>query len=1155
MRGFAALSVDRPVATLMVVIAIVVFGRVSLDRLPVDLLPDIAFPTVTVRGEYTGAAPEEVERDIVDPLEEVLRTVEGVIAVESVSRAGLGEVYLRFQWGTELDVVTQRVRERLALVQLRDGIPPPRILRYDPALEPIFRVALRGRSEDALRRYAIDELGPALEALPGVAMIRVRGGADELILVRVDDAQLARHGLTMTRVEERLKAENISLVGGRLKDRGREVLVRTDNELRSLEELRDVVVRRDGEASVRLRDVATVERGLDTVTTMTTWQGATSVEVDVFREADANLVAVADRLRARLFDGPTALVDTMPEGVELDVSDDQSHYIRAAIREVQSNAVLGAICAVLVLLVFLRAWYPTLVIALAIPLSIMATFAPLHWAGVSLNIMSLGGLALGVGMLVDNAVVVLEAIVRRQEEGESPRDAALAGAGEVTGAVIASTLTTVAVFAPIVFVEGIASLFFGDLATTVVLALLASLVFALMFVPMLLALQGRRRDREDGEPPSGEWSTLGHARADLAYVSARVRAGRWRVIWLVLLPFVALWVGLRVLLVLPLEALAKGVMLGLRGVGVGAERWRTWRAARRASRPVVDPESRLSARWMRRYEAFIAAALRHWVLVLALVALLMGGAVVASQQLGVELVPKMDTGEFRLRLEYPSSTPLEEMYARTRAFEQGILSEDAVRSTASMVGDDTRANQTEAGSRNVAWIRVQLEPSNHSARQQEAVIAAIRSQLDRAAGVVWSVEESAMIGGAPPIRVEIVGDDLDVLRQTAVHVEALLQSIDGVVDVRNFQVRGGDELVIRLKRDRLAAYGLSAQEVAEGVRSMTRGQRATVLRIDNERLDVDIRNDGLTSIDALRALQIPLPEQAFGVSRQTGDTPSVGGIDLQEVLRSSATQSESTRQAVRLDVLADFDAVAGPAEIRHIRARRTAVVEAGAGVRDIGAVTEEVRQRLAAADFDERTYVRLSGQSEDIATARASLLFAFGLAIFLVYAVMASLFESFIGPLLIMVSVPLALAAVVIGLALAGFPVSILVLIGGIVLVGIVVNNAIVLVDAMLQLERAGVGRDAAVIQASRTRLRPVLITATTTVLGLLPMLVSMGEGAEIRRPLAFVLVVGLTAATVLTLVVIPVLYRRFMPTIPPTAMPEPSTVPGGLDDSLPSKA
>lgn len=1131
MRGLAALSVDRPVATLMVVIAIVVFGRVSLDRLPVDLLPDIAYPTVTVRSEYTGAAPEEVERDVIDPLEEVLRTVEGVIAVESVSRAGLGEVYLRFQWGTELDVVTQRVRERLALVQLREGIPPPRILRYDPALEPIFRVALRGRSDDALRSYALDELGPALEALPGVAMIRVRGGADSLILVRVDDAQLARHGLTMTRIEERLQAENISLVGGRLKDRGREVLVRTDNELRSIEELRDVVVRRDGNASIRLRDVAVIERGLDTVTTMTTWQGETSVEVDVFREADANLVAVADRLRARLFEGPTALAETMPEGIALDVSDDQSHYIRAAIREVQSNALLGALCAVLVLLVFLRAWYPTFVIALSIPLSIMATFAPLNWAGVSLNIMSLGGLALGVGMLVDNAVVVLEAIVRRQEEGESPRDAALAGSGEVTGAVIASTLTTVAVFAPIVFVEGIASLFFGDLATTVVLSLLASLIFALLFVPMLLALRGRRADprivQDESEPG---WATLRHARRDLTFLSQRVSAGPARVLWLVALPFVALWVGVRLLLMLPLEALAKAVMVVLRGLGVGAERWRVWRNAKAAARPVRTPETTWGARAMRRYEAFIGMALRYWAVVLILVAALMGGAFFASKELGVELVPQMETGEFRLRLEYPSATPLDEMYARTRALERAILELEAVRTTAAMVGDDARANQTEAGARNVAWIRVQLASSTQGAVQQKAVIDAIRAQLDRAAGVVWSVEESALIGSAAPIRIEIVGDDLDVLRQTAVRVEALLQATDGVVDVRNFQVRGGDELVIRLKRDRLAAYGLSAQEVAEGVRSMTRGQRATVLRVDNERLDVEIRNDGLTSIDALRALQIPLPTQAFGVARGTGDTPSIGGMDLQDVLRSSAGQSESTRSAVRLDALADFDAVAGPAEIRHIRARRTAVVEAGAGVRDLGSVTDELRQRLADEDFDERAYVRLAGQSDDIDTARNSLFFAFGLAIFLVYAVMASLFESFIGPLLIMVSVPLALAAVVIGLAWAGFPVSILVLIGGIVLVGIVVNNAIVLVDAMLQLERAGVARDVAVVQASRTRLRPVLITATTTVLGLLPMLISTGEGAEIRRPLAFVLVVGLTAATVLTLVVIPVFYRLFMP-------------------------
>lgn len=1129
------MSVDRPVATLMVVIAIVVFGRVSLNRLPVDLMPDVSFPTVTIRGEYAGAAPEEVERDVVEPLEEVLRTVEGVVAVESVSRPALGEVYLRFQWGTDLDVVTQRVRERLALAQLREGIPPPRILRYDPALEPMYRVALSGRSSEFLGRYARDELAPALEATPGVALVQVRGGGEALIRIEVDSAALARHALTVERVQERLRAENLSLVGGRLKDRGREVLVRTDNELRSLDALRELVVTTRNGASLRLGELATIERVIDPPKTFTTWHGERSVELDVYREADANLVAVADRLHKRLFEGGDALVAQAPAEVLVAVSADQSQYIRAAIQEVQSNAMMGAICAVLVLLLFLRSFYPTFVIGLAIPLSIMATFAPLHWAGVSLNIMSLGGLALGVGMLVDNAVVVLEAIFRREEAGDAPREAALAGAGEVSGAVVASTLTTVAVFAPIVFMEGIASLFFRDLATTVVLSLLASLAFSLLFVPMLLALRGRaggaRRPSEMREPgATGLWS-LRRWREDASAFQERWRSSRTltRGVLTVCAPILYVGLSLRAALFLPFEVVFRvlgGVVLGWTGA-----QWR--RAVKwRASRSPVAEEARFGARLLVRYQALIRRVLGWRWMVLGLVAVLFVAALWSWPRLGIELVPKMQEGEFYVRLEFPVATPVEQVAAQSADIERRILAIDAVASTASTAGEDDRANAQESSAHNVARVRVQLAASDKPSRMQTEVLRSVRAALADVPGIRWGVEESGLVASGAPIRVEIVGEDLAALRRTAERVEGLLRATPGVVDVRNRQQRGNDELVVRLQRDRLAAFGLSAQSVAEEVRSLTRGQRSTIVRMDDERLDVEIRAPRNASLAALKELQIPLPQTAFGAARSQASSPSVGGIGLEEVLRSSASSSELQATSVRLDSIADFEVVTGPSEIRRIRGRRSAVVEAGADVRDVGGLSQTVRHSLENLELDEDVRIQLAGEGEDIEEAKLALIFAFGLALFLVYAVMASLFESFVGPLLIMVSVPLAIAAVLVGLALVGFPISVLVLIGLIVLVGIVVNNAIVLVDAMLQLERAGVPRDEAIVSASASRLRPVMITAMTTVLGLIPMLVATGEGAEIRQPLAFVLVVGLSVSTLLTLVVIPVLYQSFMPRV-----------------------
>ncbi|TVR01445.1 MAG: efflux RND transporter permease subunit, partial [Deltaproteobacteria bacterium] len=498
--GFGAFSVDRPVATVMVVSAVIVFGWISLAQLPVSLMPELAYPTLTVRVDYPGAAPEEVEEGLARPIEELVRTVEGVQGVTSVSRAGSAEVVLRFQWGVGLDVAGQKVRERLDLIVFPEGSERPEILRYDPDLDPILTFALSGEvGVERLRHVADEEIRRAVEGVAGVAMVRVRGGEEEVVRVDVSEAGLQRTGLTIEAIEERLRAENVNVAGGRLVDGERELLVRTLNELGSVEELAALVVAVRGEVLIRLEDVATVRRAFRDRRSVHRMDGREAVEIAVFKEADANVVAVAEAVKAMLFgraqldaleerDPPGGMAASLPEGFALSILSDQSAYVRAAIGEVARTALLGGLCAVLVLLVFLGNLRATLIVALAIPLSVVAAFVPLRMMGLSLNLMTLGGLALGVGMLVDNAIVVLEAIVRRQEEGEERRLAAVHGVGEVAGAVTASTLTTLAVFVPIAFLDGVAGQLFGDLAVAVVLALLASLAFALFFVPTMAAL-------------------------------------------------------------------------------------------------------------------------------------------------------------------------------------------------------------------------------------------------------------------------------------------------------------------------------------------------------------------------------------------------------------------------------------------------------------------------------------------------------------------------------------------------------------------------------------------------------------------------------------------------------------------------------------------
>lgn len=1139
MKHWSRIFIDRPVAMLMVVAAIAVFGGLSLRQMPVDLMPDVSYPTLTVRGNYHGAAPLEVEREIVEPLEQVLRTVEGVRHVESVSRPGYAEIYLQFRWGSDLDAAMQHVRERLALVDLREGISPPRILRYDPALDAAYRVALTGRSSETLGRFAREELAPALSSTPGVALVRVRGGSESLVRIEVDPDALARHGLNIERVEERLRAENLSLVGGRIKDHGREVLIRIDNVVHSLEDLREIVLAKEGDVLLRVDHVATVQRVVENPEIYTTWNGQESVELDVYREADANLIEVVDHVRARLFSGTDALEGGLPPDMAINESSDASREVRAAIQEVQNNVILGAICAIFVLLLFLRALYPTFVISLAIPLSVVATFAPMLWTGISLNIMSLGGLALGVGMVVDNAVVILEAIYRRTELGDAPREAALRGTGEVGGAVIASTLTTIVVFAPIIFMQGIASLFFKDLGVTVAFALFASLVFSLAFVPTLLALRGRKDAgktpgmpaKQDEADAGGGWRSLAlfrHDRARWKHYRGTQR-GVWRSILWMLTPIFALYALLRTAIYLLLEIIFRGLGRGVLGGGARLMRWiqGLWK-----ERQTTTQSSKKSGAWGMRYRTMIRRVLQRPIVVWIGIALLFFGAWLAWPTLGFELVPAQEQRGFYVRLAFDPATPLQEIAKQSAAMERRIGALDDVVSTASSAGADAGDQQQERSAQHISRVRVQLQAEKDPKAVYARAVRDLRELLADEPSVQWDIEETQWVSDRAPVRVEVVGHDIEDLRSSADRVASALETIDGVVDVRNQQRQGNDELVVRLQPDRLAAFGLSAQEVATAVRTMTRGARSTTLRREGARLDVEVRAPQGTSIETLKALQIPLPQTPFGTPESASATPSIGGMDLAEAMRSSAGNAQWQSRAVRLDTLATFDVSAGPSEIRHARGRRVAVVEANTDVRDVSGVSARVEDALQSLELDGDTYAQLGGQREEIDAARRDLIFAFLLAIFLVYAVMASLFESFVGPLLIMITIPLALAAVIIGLALAGFPLSVVVMIAAIVLVGIVVNNAIVLVDTMLQLERGGMARQDAIVHASSIRLRPVAITATTTVLGLIPMLIAQGEGAQLRQPLALVLVVGLSVSTLLTLVVIPVFYQHFMPKI-----------------------
>jgi len=522
----AALSfvTRRPVAITMFMVALAVFGAVSFAKLSVDLLPEISYPTITVRTTWPGTAPEDVEERISEKVQEALSTLDDLVRSTSISRAGTSDVVLEFDWGTSMTFTVQDVRERLDGVFLPNDAERPLILRYDPNLDPILRIGIRapeGREatneEDRVRELiqlrwlAENRIKRELETLQGIAAVQIRGGLEEEIRVRVDPYRLAAKRIDPSEVATRLMQENINASGGSLQEGSAEYLVRTVNQFRTMKEIEELPISRRGNATIRIRDVATVERTFQKREVVSRIGGAESVELAIYREAGANIVDLAQRVKERIFGseeqqafaagigqadrsksmalGEREMVDfiawRLRQDIQLQVLSDQSNFIRDAINDVKNAAVFGALLAIGVIWVFLRRLSATAIIGLSIPISIIVTFAPMYMAGVSLNIMSLGGLALGVGMLVDNAIVVLESITRCREEGDDLATAATRGVSEVSGAVIASTLTTVSVFAPIVFVTGIAGQIFGDQALTVVSSLMVSLVVAVLFIPML----------------------------------------------------------------------------------------------------------------------------------------------------------------------------------------------------------------------------------------------------------------------------------------------------------------------------------------------------------------------------------------------------------------------------------------------------------------------------------------------------------------------------------------------------------------------------------------------------------------------------------------------------------------------------------------------
>lgn len=1053
-------SIRRPVAVGMFVVAVVIFGVVSFSRLPLNLLPDISYPTLTVETRYAGAAPGEVETLITKPVEEALGVIAGVQRITSRSRSGLSQVTLEFLWKTNMDVAALDVREKLDLVTLPRDADKPRILRFDPATDPIMRLGLAGEGDlGRLRQFAEDEIKKDLESVDGLAAVKVEGGLERQVDVQVDEPRLASDGLTVQDISNALARNNINMAGGSIYEHEARYLVRTLNEFQNLDDIGAPIVSEAGGRRILLRDVARVSWGHKDRDVIARMNGRDSVELNLFKEGDANTVRVARAVKARL----ATIGKALPKDKSVTTIFDQSTFIEGAINEVISNAWQGGLLAILVIFLFLKDVRSTSIISLSLPVSVVATFVIMYQMGLSLNIMSLGGLALGVGMVVDDSIVVLESIHRHRLAGKSAAAAAADGSAEVGLAVVASTLTTVAVFLPIVFVEGVAGQLFKDQALTVSFSILASLAFSLTLIPMLSAKIGPRRADDHQAGQAG----VGPAPGD----QAQTRSG-------------AFWHRLRQWLFVGPVAALKILVRSIRLVA--------WALAQ-PIHPLLALFDRIEAGVYRLYPRTINAALNRPGLVLASAFLLFVLSVTQISRLGIELIPPLSQGQFNVDVNLPEGTPIETTDRVLAEIGRRIMAVPGVASYFTTAGGAQQSG-ADQGSRNenVGVITVFMRDRSDKVRE-EAATEEIRGLLTRSPDVAFKFSRPSYFTFKTPVELELYGNDYDALARLASTTVKDIEHIRGLTDVKSSAEAGTPEVRVLFSPDQLARLKLTPEAVSTVLRTKVRGDVATRLTEGDREIDVVVRATH-ASRDEVRDVGGLIVDRQQGVP-----------IPLRAVAQT------------RLDV--------GPAEIRRIGQRRAVVISGNLQGRDLGSVSNEIMQRDAVKGLPRWVNAKLGGQNLEVQTSFKSLYLAIGLAIFLVYFVMAAQFESLVHPFIIMFSIPLGVVGVIWALLATGHRISVIVLIGAVMLAGIVVKNAIVMIDYINTLRRRGVVKRQAIIEAGTIRLRPILMTTLTTVLGLVPMALGFGEGAEIRAPMAVTVIGGLTISTLLTLIVIPTVY------------------------------
>ncbi len=1015
------LSVDRPVTILMVILVIMVLGGISLYFLPLEMIPDISFPVLTVGIRYPGVAPGDIENMVTKPIEEVVSTVGGVKNVTSFSSEGASSITVELEWGTNLDFAAQDIRDRIDMISrfLPDDMDHPMVMKFDPSMMPMLAYGITSTKMTPieLRKYTEDVIKAQLEQVEGVAAAMVIGGEQREIQVDADRNKLAAYGLSLDQLMMAIRYANLNLPAGHVEEANSEYLVRTVGEFSSLDELRNTVVKTYRGTPTYLKNVANVVDDTKEVRGYSRINRRRSVMLMVSKLSEANTLDVAKAVEKKW----EKIETWLPEGFEYHKIMDQGELVSRVISRTARTALFGAIFAIAVLYLFLRNIRPTIAIAVAIPLSIIATFIPIYFVGYTLNILTLGGLALGIGMFVDNAVVVIENTFRHLEEGEDRKTAARKGASEVGMAISASTLTTMIVFLPMVFMGGMVGKLSQGMALTIAFSLFASLVVALTIVPMVASKIFKRRvSREEYERDFGEAGILG--RFHLVYMS------------------------------------------------------------------------------------FLRRVLHHRRLV-GIITVVVFAVVVLTAVFFMprEFMPTSDSDMVMFSVSLPIGTPLSQTEKVVSRLENVVLAQEETEIVATILGttEMSRGGSKGMGPAGVheAMIMVRLKDMSERKRTSAEVIDALRADMPKIKDAEIEFADMAQMMGTmgsggitmKPVEIQVFGPELETLKEISQEIKEAIGGVRGLYDVDTSLEAGKPELHIQIDRTRTSERALTVGQVASALQIAMDGKVVTRYREAGDEIDV----------------RVQLREE---------DTKTLA--DIRQALIASPMGTQ-----VQLTEVAKVQKATGPLQLARVNRRPTVAVAANLSGRDLGSTMEEIQNIVDPMKRPEGYFINYTGQSEQMHETFVALAWALIAAIVLMYMIMAALFESLSHPFTILLILPLAVIGIILALFITGTSISMVSLLGVLVLFGVIVNNGIVMVDYINQLRQQGMERNDAIVQGASVRLRPILITASTTMLALLPMAISRAEGSEMRAPMAIAIKGGLFVGTFLTLIVVPTIY------------------------------